>query len=96
MHKFPFNRWISCDCCLYFPYDTLSHKRQKSIRTPESRSQPVVISVQKSVQNARKILRIDPFILLCLSRDFLYTIKKKKKKDQGTVKKKKKKKGEER
>lgn len=36
------------------------------IFTSKSGSQPVVISVQKSVQNARKILGVNPLILLDL------------------------------
>lgn len=41
--------------------------------TSKSRSQSVVISVQKSVQNARKILGVNPFILLDLPAASPYT-----------------------
>lgn len=47
-------------------YDCSNKYINTHIFTSESGSQPVVISVQKSVQNARKILGINPLILLDL------------------------------
>lgn len=50
--------------------------RASPLNTSESRSQPVVVAVQESVQNPSKILRVNPLILPWLSGDCFRTTRK--------------------